>query len=408
MVAVPSRHAGLSALVGFSYVVNVAALLVEGQKLAEISRRALRVLGFFAALNRTGRRGYLGTCVTIEQLGEAISRATGEPCKRSTCAAGLRELVEAGYLVVDYVAPWGAEAIQVGIDRWVRRRIAVYTLTDQALALWGRASGVVCDKRLPIQKMDAINPMKGCLSNTLPQGGAGAGRVPGSGLHVQQTALDRAAKVPPTSGGDGSTCPRSVAGNSQEDRNPQGSGQSWGCSVVPPSSGARGDRSWAAARARLLRDLWYYLRPMSRDYADLLWDRAVVESGPKGRLDFLVLRWLSLSAVERRYHLRAEVLPLLRARSGPSAGLSFGIIEYEPCDPPVAYVPTGDKRAAVVGGGAVVGGLKAPPLAPSLVALLRGMAARAEAIDPDLSEMIRSSLAEVKKNHEKATKEGDK
>jgi hypothetical protein len=58
----------------------------------------------------------------------------------------------------------------------------------------------------------------------------------------------------------------------------------------------------------------------------------------------------------------------------------------------VGYVPTGDKLAAVVGGG----GVKVPPLAPSLVALLGGMAARAEAIDPDLAENIRSGLEAVK------------
>jgi len=117
-------------LASISYVISLA----RWNDPRELSKRAKRVLRFFAALNRSSEIGYQGTRAALAAVAEAVARATEEACSVSTLERALRELVEAGYLLKAY--GFTDNVREIAPKEFIRDRVVVLTLTAKALAIW--------------------------------------------------------------------------------------------------------------------------------------------------------------------------------------------------------------------------------------------------------------------------------
>ena len=123
------RYATASDLEAISYTITLG----RWSRPHELSKRANRVLRFFAALHRTGTAGYRGTRCSQGALASSVARATDEAASKRTVQRALTELVEGGYL--EQSQSWGRRR-QIGPDTWTREQICVYTLTEKATNIW--------------------------------------------------------------------------------------------------------------------------------------------------------------------------------------------------------------------------------------------------------------------------------
>ena len=123
------RYATEANLECFDYTISLG----RWTKPEDLSKRAVRVLRFFAALNRTGKHGFKGTRCRLKALAAAIRRATDEACSVSTLQRALKELSENEYTDISHV--YGNNIIMYG-GRKRREQIDLITLTPKATNLW--------------------------------------------------------------------------------------------------------------------------------------------------------------------------------------------------------------------------------------------------------------------------------
>jgi hypothetical protein len=123
------RYATEANLEAFDYTISLG----RWTKPDDLSKRAVRVLRYYAALNRTGQHGFCGTRCTLKALAAAIQRATDEACSLSTLQRALKELFECGYATKSHV--YGNNIIMYG-GRKRREQICLITLTEKATNLW--------------------------------------------------------------------------------------------------------------------------------------------------------------------------------------------------------------------------------------------------------------------------------
>lgn len=116
---------------------------------------AITALQFFAALNRSSEKGYIGTAVAYSLLAPQISLATQRKCSPRTLQRGLAFLRAIGLVSLRYwtmpdqtielgsgrtVRLAGTGRVNIGGDEWRSLQIRIVVLTDRALALWDRAT----------------------------------------------------------------------------------------------------------------------------------------------------------------------------------------------------------------------------------------------------------------------------
>ena len=138
------RHATDSDLGSIHFTITLG----RWQRQHGISKRANRVLRFFASLNRAGTAGYRGTRCSQGALAASIERATEEPASVRTVQRALGELVEQGYLNKSHAY---GKTRQFGPDVFRREQICVYTLTEKAVAIWSKPERM-SDGCLPMTK----------------------------------------------------------------------------------------------------------------------------------------------------------------------------------------------------------------------------------------------------------------
>jgi len=325
------------------------------ETLAGLSTPASKLLRFLAALNRTGKLGYLGVALDYNLLAERIAAATEIKFSRTSVERGVRELKSKGLITV---RPWvregqyfragrhnvlmcGAGTVTLRSGRVMPCRLAIIALTGDALSMWeaprkGRRRSSVGHEPTPskladtssrsdqIDKSIMVKDPTGEVRTTVQEAGRGSEgrptrpggptveqraltgtlelkRRPGAPLQVRQ-AFDKASRLPPTSPPVAAT----------------------GCSQDPPvfSRGPQTRGSASVARARILTGLHEFLQNHSPREADAVYCRAKFEiegKAPKGwptvvDWNYWIGKWPRLSPKEREVKLYREIVPLLKNR----------------------------------------------------------------------------------------------
>lgn len=325
----------------FNYTLNLvmlAATLEAAALLEERTRRARRVLSFFAALHRSGKSGYLGTQCTLDQLAEQIGLATGEPCGRSTLSAALGELRSAGLLTSTSYALPGAKPIETGPGRFIVRKIKIWSLTPLAISLWTKPrkhrKKRGCDTVLPVQKMDTLGSPNISFfqkeNNTAPD----PRLVPPSKPRTVESEELPDGNNPTRAAAlkQRSSTPDQIAPTGSDEVTPEANEKvpptpAFGVSCCPPPDNVPKNRSNTrrTARARLLRDLWYTLRPWLSATANPIYKRARDETKPDfpthwgtaTAWDRHLNRWHLYSYAERQQTIKREIVPALKVSHEP-------------------------------------------------------------------------------------------
>ena len=336
------RHATETDLSRITYTIDIG----RWRSPRDLSKRAIRVLRFFAALHRCGRVGYVGTRASYAAIGAAISRATCEAASRSTVIRGVNELVGAGLL--DRARGRGDRARQVGPSEWIREPLAVLTLTDAARAMWGASppsshpSPPVsnCDgytlpeepsvEGIPARDVVEASPSTSAAPSASTEEPAGAGVEP-RGVAARHEPRQSARPVAPLA--------QLADGNAAEERRGQTA-----CQRSRFPSGTRAAPRGLAVSA-LLATLASLTRFGGRE-GSAVCARAAAEiarrsPGPPsgGAWDYWIAKWPELAREERFRWARSEILPALRSSrssgSPPPASTS-----PPPSSPPRPPSPT--------------------------------------------------------------------
>ena len=116
--------------------------LIEEKVLKKLEKtfrnRPLRILRFFAALNRAFKYGFVGTKCTLLQLADHMSQVLREAMSLSTLRRGLDELQSHGYITrSEYNVELKDKAtFEIRNGQQMKKTLVFITLTQKALKLW--------------------------------------------------------------------------------------------------------------------------------------------------------------------------------------------------------------------------------------------------------------------------------
>lgn len=340
--------------------------LVHGwakKEIGELSRPALKVLRYLAALNRTGKTGYVGFAVAYEILAPIIGEATSDRFSKRSMERAIPELRRAG--LVD-VQPWiregqffkaggrnvqmhGAGTVKISGGRVVVRRLAIVTLTDRALAMWELGRGrdpsenKACKLHVglcpPAAKVAVSSPRSDQIDKSIMLGFDTAiasdtstvtltkqeGRptcpvppraAPPTGEHRALTNPQPKPDTPPES----ST--RTASNEAPRRAQPASPPVSKDCAKnLPVGRGPCPEKS-AVPRDQILSCLWQMLKRHTPRQADAIYSRAKWEIDQPSQTTLIcsvdwqywIGQWPKLSPHEREVRILREILPLLKKR----------------------------------------------------------------------------------------------
>lgn len=321
---------------------------------------AVTVLQFLAALNRSGRGGYLGTAVAYELLSPIIAGATGRPCSVSTLKRGIRCLKTLGLIDVRRwtmpdqrisigdreIVIRGTGRVQTGRgSEWRSLQINILVLTQRALDLWCKSTELQCDRNVgqfPTQvKMSSRSPDDSCVNTHRVKS---EHRNDVTADSSQEINLEEGRPTRPTTQTpltveqrtvDPSTTPDHQTTTQQDTPEPNEVGSSSPPPAEPipghgPSKprpfvlrGALKKPSWHHGRAIILRALFDALHKFTTREADAIYTRAQWELSrdyPAGwdvsvNWAYWVAKFGEFSPAQRRFHLYRDIIPVLRTKT---------------------------------------------------------------------------------------------
>lgn len=283
------RHATETDLDRISHIQTITRW---GRPPEGMSKRAARVLGFFAALNRLGTFGYRGTRCCQAALARAVSRATNEAASIPTIQRALAELVKGGFLTrgTAYGKPR-----RMMPDVWQREPIRVYTLTETAVSIWSKPTKVASlptyIKREPFRSSELK-----FQENFKPE------RAHTREQDVVSNVTNKGRKNEMTNSRDLTSEGESYEGKQEQKSRPS---RFVGISERCPS----------AARKRLLQDLCNIVAGRGRMGKVIAAKAALCLSDPsqKSGVDwqYWLTRWPMMTRGERMHALRTEIVPVM-------------------------------------------------------------------------------------------------
>lgn len=333
-------------------------------QLDDLSAPALKVLRFLAALNLTGKTGYIGFAVAYKLLAPLISDSSSEKFKRRSMERGIHDLKEAGLIEVH---PWlqeaqffraggrnvkmsGAGTVKLENGAVVVRRLAIVTLTELALAMWELGKGKPPADNVRRMAKSAPDPSPAKLAVSSPETeqidksimlGLDSNLVSSS---VSTTDLRQGRPTSPTEPrtaqpsvehGVSKAERQSKSGPSSASSLPTASieapfldrdgvkNHAKGCTKPRPGNRGPCDRGSAAiARDMILSGLWDMLANHSPRQADALFARAKWEIDQKGPArwpstvdwSYWLEKWTTLTPPDRRLKILQQILPLLKSK----------------------------------------------------------------------------------------------
>lgn len=332
---------------------------------------AYTLLMFLAAMHRAGRFGYIGVAVAYELLAPIVHETTGRKCSVRTLERAVSLLSSAGLIekhrwtIPDQkiktpsgrvIKVKGMNRIQTKNGDWKCLQICILVLTPRAIGYWEKRKRKRPTSDLDTAKLaDNLNVDPGFLQNpslselpandtTDPSSKGGADRAacpPGDPDLPVASALEGSTTRPacgPTvehgciDSGDlplrqvETRCPGETdRGGSTRSALSKAQLPARGCSLPRPKKPrlARWRNTWENGSALLLATLHKCLENFSTRQADMLFQRAAVElRGDRFEnwptsvdWSYWIGRWFRFTPAQRLYHMRRDILPLLKARA---------------------------------------------------------------------------------------------
>lgn len=316
----------------------------------ELSAPALKVLSFLAALNRTGKTGYAGFCVAYSILAPWIGEATASKFSKRSLERGIHDLKSAGLIRVN---PWIREGqffraggknvrmseagtVTLSSGAVVVRRLAIVSLTDEAIAMWeaGKGKGEKYARNIHVgpkpstAKLATSSPRseQDLKKSMLDGDGVASDSVNVSQQEGRPTRpTPQAPPAPPTVEHRASSSAQPSAPPQRPAEHQSASNEAAICRETADKIHAKGcSRPRPAGRGprvEILGCIWDLLAKFARREADGIYSRArwELQQHTEGGItsvdwQYWARVWPNLSPHERLVRVMREMLPLLKKR----------------------------------------------------------------------------------------------